>query len=570
MLSNPLDRAEMVESRWSAFGRTDLVRSALPPDDMTIFVDGSAGSPMYNLDSIMNDPKQKEHLTTTFGAYFPFYFLSEEEKNNALIIGSGGGRDVVIALLGGVEDIIAVEVNPDIVEMVKDYGWFNGGIYTDQPRVTTVVAEGRNYIRATDKKYDLIMLAIPVTKSSRSIEGYALTESYLFTVESMHDYLDHLTPEGRIIIVAHSGPEIYRLVTLTLKAFEERNISQSDGMKHMYMMASAPLPTIIIKNKPFEHVEIEKRYEVLHQLRFDKRFFIPYAQQIVQESDKRKDFDAEPRVLDQVLESLANGKMTLEQLLKGSMFDIRPITDDSPFFYKFEPGLPQPFGLFAILIVLAIGSVTGLVLIPKKQKASPVRRKSFIGKLGRYPQLKTFLVIFFSLGTAFMLIEIALFQKLTLFLGQPVLALTVLLFSLLLGGGLGSLASSLISKRMGQAAALAALTVFTLTVIYTFFHADAFNFGFNSKLIVILLLLPLGFAMGFPFPLAIRLMKESGSGDSVHIMWGVNGVASVLGSALTMIIGILAGFSYALYLGSLMYLLVAGSALKLSRQTQTN
>ena len=567
MLSNPMDRAELVESRWSIFGRTDLVRSALPPDDMTIFVDGSAGSPMYNFESIMTDSAQREHLTTSFGAYFPFYFLSKEEKNSALIIGSGGGRDVVIALLGGVEEITAVEVNPDVVQIVKDYAEFNGRIYTDHPKVTTILAEGRNYIRSIDKKYDLIMLAIPVTKSSRSVEGYALTESYMFTVESMQDYLNHLTPEGRIVIVAHSGPEIYRSITLALTVFEERSISQTDAMKHIYMMASGLLPTVIIKNTPFKPDEIEKRYEVLQQLEFDKLFFIPYAQKMIPETGNQKNHT---KRLDQVLLSLATDKLRLEQLLEGSELDISPVTDDSPFFYKFERGLPQPFGVFTFLIILAVGSLIALVLLPKVQKKSTLKKESFISKLRLYPHLKIFPAIFFAMGMGFMLIEIALFQKLTLFLGQPVLALTVLLFSLLLGGGLGSLSSTLIRNRMEQAVGFASLTVSTLTVFYTIYYSNIFSLGLSSKLVAIFLLLPLGFALGFPFPLSLQLMKKSGLGDAIHLMWGINGVSSVLGSALTMILGILVGFSFALYLGAVVYLLIAVSGFILFQQTRAS
>ena len=48
-----------------------------------------------------------------------------------------------------------------------------------------------------------VLLTLPITKSSRSLEGYALTENYLFTEESFRDYLDHLTPEGN---QAHLGP----------------------------------------------------------------------------------------------------------------------------------------------------------------------------------------------------------------------------------------------------------------------------------------------------------------------------------------------------------------------------
>ncbi|MFQ5706001.1 MAG: hypothetical protein ACE5HO_01045 [bacterium] len=569
-LANPLDRAEIVESRWSAFGRTDLVRSALDPNDMTIFVDGAAGTVMYNLDSLVNNPDQKAHLMMHYGGYFPFFFLKEREKDSALIIGAGAGRDVVVALLGEVKSITAVEVNPELVQMVKDYEKFNGGIYTTKPNVQVAVAEGRHYIRSTHAKYDLIMLAIPVTKSSRSVEGYALTENYLFTVESIGDYLDHLTPEGRIVIVAHDDPEIYRLIGLALTAFVQRGVSQPEAMKHIYTIAADRMPAIVIKKQPFEREEITERHAALHRLRFDTgSFFVPYERQVVLPPNQEIGLDFEWRMFDQILVDISTGKLTLEQLLQGVILDIGPVTDDSPFFYKFEPGLPKPFGIFSILIVLAVGLVAGLVLIPKAQNDSELRPRYFTNKLATHPQLKTFLLIFFCLGISFMLVEIALFQKLTLFVGQPVLALTVLLFSILLGSGLGSLVSSLFHKKVGHVITIAALFVSILTFIYAFTLDDFFNMGIEAKVTAALLLIPLGFVMGFPFPLSLRLMKIHGFGELVHWMWGVNGVASVLGSALTMIIGILMGFSYALYVGAVLYAGVAGLGMILGRPQTT-
>ena len=64
-LQNPRDTVEIIETRWSAFGRTDLVRSELTPDQMTIFVDGAAGSAMYNLDSLLANEEQRCLLYTS-------------------------------------------------------------------------------------------------------------------------------------------------------------------------------------------------------------------------------------------------------------------------------------------------------------------------------------------------------------------------------------------------------------------------------------------------------------------------------------------------------------------------
>ncbi|MCH8208242.1 MAG: hypothetical protein IIA62_04180 [Nitrospinae bacterium] len=246
---------------------------------------------------------------------------------------------------------------------------------------------------------------------------------------------------------------------------------------------------------------------------------------------------------DQILVRLATGEITLPQLVAGAGIDISPVTDDSPFFYKFEPGLPAPFGLFSVFIVLVTAVVGSIGLFPGMGQIPLFGRFAIVRDLSSSLQLRVFLLMFFCLGIGFMLVEIALFQKLTLFLGQPLLALTVLLFSLLLGTGLGSLVSSRIKHKKCQAVTWASICVALLTLIYALALEHIFSLGFDSKLTATTMLLPMGLAMGFPFPLCIRLMKEMGLGGKVHMMWGLNGIASVLGSALTMIIGILLGFS---------------------------
>ena len=212
-----------------------------------------------------------------------------------------------------------------------------------------------------------------------------------------------------------------------------------------------------------------------------------------------------------------------------------------------------------------LATVVGIGLLPGTGQNPLIRRFAIVRDFRASPQLRAFLIVFFCLGIGFMLVEIALFQKLTLFLGQPLLALTVLLFSLLLGTGLGSLLSSRINRQKCQAVTWASVGVVFLTLIYAFALEHIFSLGFDSKLTATTMLLPMGLAMGFPFPLCIRLMKEMGLGDKVHMMWGLNGIASVLGSALTMIIGILMGFSYALLLGAALYAGVAGLAVFLNK-----
>ena len=356
MLSNPEYKAEIVESRWSSFGRTDLVKSELFPNEMTLFVDGAAPSTMYNLNAILKSPEETAHLTMHFGEFFPFFFISDEEKRNALIIGPGGGRDVVVAILGGVKAITAVEVNPDVVKIVRDYQDYSGGIYSSNPNVQVVIDEGRNFVRKTDQRFDLIMLSIPVIRSSRSVEGYALTENYLFTVEAFDDYLSRLTAQGRIIIVVHNNAELYRIVSLAAAALGKRGSTEAEALNHIYTVGSDMKPAIVIKNQPLTAAEAMQVHDSMHRMGFDKgAFFIPYVKQAAARPIDRIGEGQELRMFDQFLVNVSEGKLSLEKLARSAAIDIGPVTDNRPFFYKFERGLPKPFGTFAFLIAAGLG-----------------------------------------------------------------------------------------------------------------------------------------------------------------------------------------------------------------------
>jgi hypothetical protein len=315
------------------------------------------------------------------------------------------------------------------------------------------------------------------------------------------------------------------------------------------------MPTIVIQNQRLTPAEAEEVHKGMHELGFDKgAFFVPYVKQSTVRPGDRLGVDKELRMFDQFLVDIAAGRLSLATLARSAAIDIGPVSDNRPFFYKFERGLPSPFGTFTFLIVAGLGVLAVLVLRRKKPNANP---SSFGGALLKWPELKFFLLLFSALGIGYMLIEIAFFQKLMLFIGQPQMALTVLLFSLLFGGGLGSLVSSLARRRAASTAAFLSIGSALLVTLLSLFFPRLFDLGFGPKAIAMALLFPLGFLMGFPFPLAIRLVSALGLQAQIPVLWGVNGIASVLGSALSMIVGMTVGFSWALLLGAFIYILAA-------------
>ena len=547
MLADPSLKARVVESRWSSFGRTDLVASDALPNEMTIFVDGAAGSGMFDLAALRKDRQREDAARHALWRVLPVPAPQGQQKRSALILGPGGGRDVVVALLGGVKQITAVEVNPDIVKIVRQYSGFTGGIYSGRPDVTAVVGDGRNFVRTTDKRYDLIIAAIPVTKSSRSVDGYALTENGLFTVEAMRQYLDRLTGNGRLVFVAHNDVEIYKLIAIVLAAYRAQGQSEAEAMRHLYTVGSEMMPALVVEKQPVTLGEANVIHRRLHELGFDKgATFVPGIPQQTA---------GQLRMFDQALVDISAGSLSMATIAKGANVDLRPATDDRPFFYKYERGLPSPFGVFAVVLVVAAAVLAGLVALPRKAGSAS---RTFVGQLREIPRLKGYLVIFFALGVGYMLIEIAFFQKLSTFIAQPQTALTVLLFSLLLGSGIGSLLTSLISRSKQRAAAVPlSICVAGLVAILVVVFPRAFEIGLDPRLAAVMLVLPLGILMGCLFPLAVRGLSADGLEGHTALLWGVNGAASVLGSALAMIIGLSWGFSDALFLGAAIYLGVA-------------
>jgi hypothetical protein len=97
--------------------------------------------------------------------------------------------------------------------------------------------------------------------------------------------------------------------------------------------------------------------------------------------------------------------------------------------------------------------------------------------------------LFFALGIGYMLIEIAFFQKLTLYLGQPQRALTVLLFSLLLGGGIGSLLTILLRRAAPRGGAALSVGVALLVAVLVFVFGRVFEIGVDPRIASTILIL---------------------------------------------------------------------------------
>jgi hypothetical protein len=236
----------------------------------------------------------------------------------------------------------------------------------------------------------------------------------------------------------------------------------------------------------------------------------------------------------------------------GQEMNFAPCPDDRPFVVDLSFGVPPGLGSLA-------GAALALVVVLSAWAWPTIRRHEGASAGGFTAQIAYFSL----LGAGFMLIEVSLIQKLILYLGYPVLSLSVILFALLLGGGLGSLysqrwATESLPRRLPWAGALIVGWGLVLFRVIPGIMSVTLRLDIELRsLLTMALLLPLAFCLGIMFPSGLRLLAQRSPG-TVPWMWGVNGLTSVAGSVLGMIVAKFWGFSGVLLLGLGCYVLVVG------------
>jgi spermidine synthase len=127
-----------------------------------------------------------------------------------LILGSGAGREVLEALYFGARSVTAIDINPiinDIVIRRMRSAW--GGLF-DQPEVKLVTEDGRSFVRRSKEKYDVIISIQTMTAAAVTSGALVMSEAYMFTREAFSDYVDHLTPDG-VILITRGFDQIVKL-----------------------------------------------------------------------------------------------------------------------------------------------------------------------------------------------------------------------------------------------------------------------------------------------------------------------------------------------------------------------
>jgi hypothetical protein len=258
---------------------------------------------------------------------------------------------------------------------------------------------------------------------------------------------------------------------------------------------------------------------------------------------------------------LAEGRQTLGQFLQGSDYAIGPTDDNRPFFFDLTPGLPEGLGGALWAAALLVAGVLAFVIVLRNPARPPVARRQGpqSGANGPPGAMWTLGAYMALLGCGFMCVEMPLIQRFILVLGEPVRALAVVLCTLLVAGGAGSLLAGRLTSST-RLLPLAPLIVALLVLVARLLLPDAasalLSLGAGGAMVASALLVPLGLAMGMPFPLGLRLAARVLPGD-VALFWAINALFSVLGAVGAAAIAVQYGFGAVLLTGAICYGLAA-------------
>jgi SAM-dependent methyltransferase len=576
-----IDQERIFES-WNSFSRVTVHEHWTPfpfgwgmspihqepdPGHRLLLIDSAAGTPIQRFNGDLTTVQFLRDDITSFA-----YYLLDQPK--VLIIGPGGGRDMLTALGFGARQVTGVELNPAIVQAVRnDFGEYAGHVY-DQPGVQIFVDDARRFIAGSRERYDLIQASVIDTWAATTAGAFALSENSLYTREAFQSYYRHLTPDGLLSVsrwyLSDQPAETLRLVLLGMEAWAQEGVAQPAehvlvALNPKNWMASEAMATVLLKRSPFTPQEVALARREAQRLGFT----LAYAPGSPEDVREPPPLPGHGRGAGESNDDNPVSQAILaadrQAFIRAYPLDISPPTDDRPFFFalarlghllnrRWDASMVYQKSVEALNVLTLLLGITAVaaglfVLVPlvvtrSRERGSAARAR--------------WLAYFAALGLAFMLIEIPVVQRMTLYLGHPAYALAVVLFSLLVFSGLGSLSTHPVPREAARATLGRRFPpLLTLTLLQAYVAplllgwTQAWPLGLRIATSVILLA-PLGFLMGMPFPLGWKWVASAGAAARPWL-WGINGALSVVGSVLAALVAIQFGFRVTMLLGMLAY-----------------
>jgi predicted membrane-bound spermidine synthase len=532
-----------------------------PIEQLPLNIDGDAGTTAFRFRGDLSEFAFLKYDITNLAYHLP-------NRKRAGVIGVGGGRDVLSAAVFGFQDITGVEINPIFVKLLTSKLYFaDFANLAGLDGVKLVVDEARSWFARTEGRFDIVQMSLIDTWAATGAGAFSLSENGLYTVEAWKMFLDRLTLNGVYSVSrwhnSHDPTETGRMLSLAVAALMELGVSEP--YRHIFLATAGNIANLIVARQPFSSSDL-KCLE-------DAASFYEY-QVLMSPTTK-----FESSLLHTI--ATARSRDQLEDYTSRHAFDLTPPTDDRPFFFNQLPvnkpvqalyfavraagGEVEMAGVRAgnliatvtllLLFLISLGLVLATIVIPLRSAIKDAGRKLVVGGT----------LYFFLIGVGFMAVEIALLQRMSVFLGHPIYSLSVSLFTLILATGIGSLLSDKFVFDSRAKFATWALMTWSYVISLQYWLPDVLLAFDGSELLIraavsVASIAPAGLLMGFGFPTGMRLISAVDPKPTPWF-WGINGAAGVLASAAAIATSISLGTAATLTAGGTCYLFLIPTVL---------
>jgi hypothetical protein len=597
---SPFGDLEVYSSSYLHFapGLSDNAAFNLPEEPanayLALYIDGEGPT------GIIRDLPPEQ---TAYFRYLPMYYPYVLKKApDTFVIQFSGGIPAVVALRAGAAHVTAAEPNPEILRAFASpaIAGFTGDLLHHKD-LTVIGQEGRLWLPASGHRFDVIDLSLADGTGLSSPGGFAITEKYNYTREAMEAYMRGLADGGILSVTLWNkeDPPKSILKLYATMAAAARAVGQGDIAQSFYVVSSyLSTTTVLYKRGGFSADEIAKLGDYTSSLSFDE-VYRPGLEADEAGSEKLlADYEAqifgngEPAPSpgdDQVLAPLADDgssdtpavlpataleRLAWTRLMSGGYADLRSryvfnialLSNDRPYFAGYvKTGdlgrigdrldlFQDDWGYLLLWATLGIASLLSVTLV-----ALPAIF-GWRGLFATMPGKSGTIVYFACLGAGYIMTEVGLIARFVLALATPTISAAVLLSSMLVFSGLGSLTSGRLAGRERRLLPVLLAVLAVLLLLLALYSDRALNwiggYGYGTRLVLcVALVAPPAFLMGFPMPTAMASLARLGKQPMFLWAWGINGCASVIGAAAVPVLAVSFGLSKVLMVSAAAYLL---------------
>ncbi len=452
------------------------------------------------------------------------------------------GSNTAQALTHGAEAVIAVEPHESVLSLLRHELAPETDSLLHHPAVTARAEEPRTYLAATRDSFALITQPI-VGAFGGTLGLFALQEQYGLTLEAFEEMWGRLEAGGMISVTSwmdypYRNP--LKLLATLVETLREAGVDAPQ--RHLAAWRSWGTVTFVATRTPLEDEALARIREAGRALSFD-----PLLLPELRPGERMRYNALQDTTFFDFVDRIVAGD---GDFIERYDFDVRPATDNHPYFSQFlrwrtVPRLldeigPDAFPFIELGTLITAATFVQIFFAAILLILLPLLRRGWAGRG------KAWTLLYFSgLGIGYLFVEMVLIQRFVLYLGHPIYAVAAVLAAILLFSGIGSSVSQRLQVTPA-ALATAAGAVALVIALYALFLMPLLRATISLPLMWkgLLGLLIVGvpaFVMGMPFPFGLRYLTDR---RRAHIpwAWAINGCLSVVSSALAALLAVQIGF----------------------------